>query len=243
MVKDQQSAAFVEKFPCAYFPDGRLARIECRIIDMEITQNFHYYLAEGYRRLGRVLYRTICPSCSACIPLRLPTTEFRMTKGLRRTRRVHQDISLTVTPPGDLTPEEIDLFRRYLGTKHPDPERQQIQDMAGQLGIIHYGYANSLQMRYYLQQRLAGVGIVDLGWDAVSSHYFYYDTALLHRRLGIYSILQEIDLACLLGKKYYYLGFYIQGVKKMSYKAAFVPHELLIDGVWQKSDRIKSCLI
>jgi arginine-tRNA-protein transferase len=240
MVEDQQPAVFVEEFPCAYFSDGRLARIECRIIDMEITQNFHHYLAEGYRRLGRALYRTICPCCKACIPLRLPTAEFRMTKSLRRTRRVNQDISLTVTPPGALTPEEIDLFRKYLVTKHTDPERQQIQDMAGQLGIIHYGYAYSFQMRYYLQHRLAGVGIVDLGFDAVSSHYFYYDTALLRRRLGIYSILQEIDLACLLGKKYYYLGFYIQGVKKMSYKAAFVPHELLINGVWQKSDRTQN---
>lgn len=228
-----ESHVFVEDFPCAYFHDGRIARIEYLIIDNEVTRRFHHYLALGYRRLGRTLYRNVCGSCADCIPIRVPTASFQPSKSQRRTLRMNEDITLAVQPPAELTPERVSLFRRYLATKHPDPEREPIEDEEFQLSIIHYGYAYSLEMDYYLDDRLSGVGIVDVGADAVSANYFYYDTALLPRRLGIYSALQEIQLAQALGKRYYYLGFLIRENQKMSYKSGFRPYELLIDGVWQ----------
>lgn len=235
MSSEPEQTVFVEDFPCAYFHDGRIARIEYLIIDAEATRSFHRYLALGYRRLGRTLYRNVCKGCSDCIPIRVPVEEFRQTRSQRRTLRVNEDLVLTVRPPGELSPERIALFRAYLATKHPDPDREPIQDEEFQLGIIHYGYAYSLEMSYYLNDLLVGVGIVDVGSDAVSANYFYYDTGLLRRRLGVYSILQEIQLTQALGKPYYYLGFLIRDNQKMAYKAEFLPHELLIDGVWQRS--------
>lgn len=230
---ETEQTIFVEDFPCAYFHDGRIARIEYQIIDSEATCCFHKYLALGYRRLGRTLYRNLCEHCSDCIPIRVPVDSFQPSKSQRRTLRANEDIALTVRPPAELTPDRVALFRTYLATKHPDPEREPIEDEEFQLRIIHYGYAYSLEMNYYLHDLLAGVGIVDVGVDAVSANYFYYDTGLLSRRLGIYSILQEIQLAQALGKRYYYLGFLIRENQKMAYKSDFKPHELLIDGVWQ----------
>lgn len=235
MSPEIDTTVFVEDFPCAYFTDGRIARIEYLIIDDEVTRCFHRYLAQGYRRLGRTLYRNVCPDCTGCIPIRIPIETFLLTKSQRRTIRTNKDLTLLVHPPMELTPERLALFRNYLLTKHPDPDRTPLQDEEFQLRIIHYGYAYSLEMDYFLDDRLAGVGIVDVGADAISSNYFYYDTALLRRRPGIYSILQEIQLAQALGKAYYYLGFLIRDNRKMSYKADFLPHELLIDGVWQAS--------
>lgn len=236
MHTEPEQTVFVEDFPCAYFHDGRIARIEYLILDDESTRCFHRYLARGYRRLGRTLYRNLCEDCTACIPIRVLTDSFRPTRSQRRTLRANDDVLLTVRPTAELTRDRIDLFRNYLASKHPDPEREPHQDEEFQLRIIHYGYAYSLEMNYFLDDRLAGAGIVDVGADAVSANYFYYDTGLLPRRLGIYSILQEIELAQALGKPYYYLGFLIREKQKMAYKAGFLPHELLINGTWQQQE-------
>jgi leucyl-tRNA---protein transferase len=89
-------------------------------------------------------------------------------------------------------------------------------------------------MDYYLGGRLIGVGIVDEGNDALSSNYFYYDTEFLDRRLGIFSIMQEILLAQRLKKRYYYPGFYIEETGKMSYKKQFKPNQIFRKGRWEK---------
>ncbi|HEX8947562.1 MAG TPA: hypothetical protein VF790_01300, partial [Dissulfurispiraceae bacterium] len=78
-----------------------------------------------------------------------------------------------------------------------------------------------------------GVGIVDEGRDSLSSNYFYYDTSFLERRLGVFSILNEISLARSLKKRYYYLGFYIEETQKMSYKKHFRPNQILEGGKWK----------
>jgi arginyl-tRNA--protein-N-Asp/Glu arginylyltransferase len=40
-------------------------------------------------------------------------------------------------------------------------------------------------------------------------------------------------LAGIMGKKYYYLGFYIEDVPKMSYKKFFRPNQILEKGKWK----------
>lgn len=98
---------------------------------------------------------------------------------------------------------------------------------------MNHGYRQTMKMEYYLKDKLIGVGIVDEGVDSLSSNYFYYDTDYLDRRLGIFSILQEIKLAQQLEKKYYYLGFYIEENPKMSYKKYFRPNQILENGEWR----------
>jgi len=85
-------------------------------------------------------------------------------------------------------------------------------------------------MDYYLDAKLIGVGIIDEGADSLSSNYFYYDTGYLGRRPGVFSVLEKISLARQMGKKYYYLGFYIEEALKMSYKKYFRPNQLYQNG-------------
>jgi len=98
---------------------------------------------------------------------------------------------------------------------------------------MHYGFENTLEMDYFLDRKLIGVGIVDEGNDALSSNYFYYNTDVLERRPGIFSIIQEIILAQRMKKQYYYLGFYIEETAKMSYKKFFRPNQILRNGRWE----------
>ena len=46
---------------------------------------FDRSLAQGDRRVGKMLYRTGCPNCKACEPIRVPVRTFQMRKSQKRT--------------------------------------------------------------------------------------------------------------------------------------------------------------
>ncbi|HAM53404.1 MAG TPA: arginyltransferase [Nitrospiraceae bacterium] len=222
--------AFRENFLCAYFGDGRKATIECLLADEACSRNFHLFLAEGYRRLGNLFYRNLCEECSACRPLRLESGKFRPSKSQKRTIKKNADIRLEIRCPS-VTPEKIRLYKKYLSHKHH--EEKEVLDYEIRLLNIHYGYPGTREMDYYFGSKLIGVGIVDEGCDSLSSNYFYYDTDYLGRRLGVYSILSEISFARLVRKKYYYLGFYIGEIPRMSYKKQFRPNQVYENEEWK----------
>lgn len=227
----KSTTSFLETFPCAYFDDGRVAAIEYLFTEGKNAREFHRFLARGYRRLGGVFYRNVCAHCSACLPIRLETGSFEASKSQRRTLKKNRDIRLDISPVA-VSGEKIGLYLKYLCGKHGEKENEEA-DAHKSLLSLHYGYPYAIEMDYYLGDRLIGVGIVDETACALSSNYFYYDTDYLERRPGVFSILSEIFLARLLGKKYYYLGFYIEETRKMSYKKHFRPNQIYEDGRWR----------
>ncbi len=224
-----------EEFPCPYIPDGRTAAIECLLPSEKDSAGFDSYLAAGYRRFDSIFYRTCCSGCAACVPLRISAEEFVPSRGQRRTLRRNEDISVVVLPYPEVTQQKILLYEEYLRTKHGPQETTGPQDTARALQMVHHGYDRVVEMNYFSGSELVGVGILDAGSQALSANYFYYDTRHLARRLGIFSILQEILLTRRLGFRYYYLGFYIAETGKMSYKAQFRPHELFRNNRWLSS--------
>jgi arginine-tRNA-protein transferase len=229
---DKSINTILESSPCPYFEDGRTATSEFVLPDSEWAQNFHTYLSQGYRRFGNILYRNVCKSCTACMPLRLLPDRFRASKSQKRTLRRNRDIRVKIQSPPDITPEKLDLFVKYQRSKHAVKE-QEPPDYATHITCSHYGYIRTIEMKYYLGNRLIGVGIVDEGYDSLSSNYFYYDTDFLERRPGIFSLLEEISLARHMGKRFFYLGFYIEENPKMSYKKFFRPNQFLEQGTWK----------
>lgn len=47
-------------------------------------------------------------------------------------------------------------------------------------------------MKYYLDDELIAVGVVDLLQESVSSVYFFYDPLYKKYSLGVYGVLSEI---------------------------------------------------
>ncbi len=166
--------------------------------------------------------------------MRLETTNFQNSRSHKRTLKKNHDVQIITLSRPQITPEKVVLYDRYVKSKHGEDQDKEIDNEINVLLNIHYGYSRTIEMDYYLGGRLIGVGIVDEGKDALSSNYFYYDTDFLDRRLGIFSILQEVELAQKLGKKYYYLGFYIEENPKMSYKKYFRPNQILDNGKWRE---------
>jgi len=226
------SQVFQEQSPCPYFKDDRISSIEYLIPNAEETGKFHEYLSKGYRRLGRIFYRNICENCAECKPLRLETVKFQPGRSQIRTLKKNEDIRVEISDKSSLTTEKIILYHNYVHSKHPENKEEDLGDSVNILMAIHHGYGSIREMEYYLDDKLVGVGIVDEGNDSLSSNYFYYDTNYLDRRLGIFSILKEIELAQDMGKKYYYLGFYIEDNSKMSYKKYFRPNQVLENREW-----------
>jgi arginine-tRNA-protein transferase len=64
--------------------------------------------------------------------------------------------------------------------------------------------------------------------------YSFFNPELSERSLGTYMILDHIERARKLGLPYLYLGYWIEGSKKMAYKSRFLPQERLgLDG-WKR---------
>lgn len=228
---------FNESSPCPYFEEEKISTIEYVVPNELDTKGFHQYLARGCRRFGRIFYRNTCTDCSSCVPLRIETDKFSTSRSHKRTLRKNEDIGIEILSHPRLSSEKVLLYNRYMQTKHGEDGAGEKDEPVNVLLNIHYGYLQTIEMNYYLGDKLVGVGIVDEGRDALSSNYFYYDTDHLDRRLGIFSILQEISLARSLGKKYHYLGFYIQDNPKMSYKKFFRPNEIYVNGKWEEFQR------
>jgi len=223
--------SFREDLSCPYIFDGRMASLEFFFPSQGIEREFHLFLARGYRRLGSVLYRNICRECSCCKPLRAETEKFRISRSQIRTLKKNVEVRTEISAPR-VTPEKAELYAQYIASKHAPGKSEDREEDTAALLSLYYGYQGSIEMDYYLGDRLIGAGIVDEAADALSSVYFYYDTSYLRRNPGVFSILQEIALAQSMKKRYYYLGFYIEETPKMSYKALFRPNQVYRDGIW-----------
>jgi arginine-tRNA-protein transferase len=225
---------FIESSPCPYFDDMRVSTTEF-VHSEGWLQSFHEYLADGYRRIGSIVYAPLCVNCSECKPLRIDTGQFRISRSQKRTERKNRDLRVEICSPSDINQQKLSLFMKYQRSKHGAGEKES-SDLLTHLSCIHYGYGHIIEMDYYLEDRLVGVGIVDEAADSLSSNYFYFDTDFLDRQPGTFSILKEIALAQEMGKKYYYLGYYIKGNPKMAYKNLFRPNQMLVNGTWKEPD-------
>src|SRR5262249_56306489 len=80
---------------------------------------------------------------------------------------------------------------------------------------------------------LVGAALCDRLSDGISMVYSFYDPEATKRGLGTFMILDHIAHARRLGLPYVYLGYWINGSPKMSYKQRFQPQERLTAGGWQ----------
>ncbi len=91
------------------------------------------------------------------------------------------------------------------------------------------------ELNLWINQKLIGIGILDIVEDAYSSVYFFYDPDFQKYSIGTFSILLEIEIAKLYNLNYYYLGYYINDCSKMNYKKNFRPNE--IKRIYEKNYR------
>ena len=220
---------------CSYLP-GRTARMPYRHpVEMLTPEQFDQRLAEGDRRSGVFLYRTACPACRACQPIRLDVERFRPDATQRRVqRRGDQQLVVRVGPP------VADALRVGLFNLHRDGRGL----ASGDSPIDEQSYAEfltetccaTIELSYWHAGRLVAVAIADAGRTSLSAVYCYYDPRFRGLSLGTYSVLRQVELCRASGRRYLYLGFFIAESPHMSYKARFRPHQRLVGGAWTEFD-------
>lgn len=180
----------------------------------------------GFRRSGKYFYKNNCPGCKECISMRLNAVTFKMSKSQKRTWKSNQDLSVTWHPVR-FDHESFELYKRYSEEKHGTTSSEK-----NYRDFLINSAVETLMMKYYLGSKLIGVGWIDVLSSSMSSVYFAYDMEYSKRRLGVFSVLKEIELANTLEKPYLHLGFWVPGCQAMDYKQQYKPHEILIDNNW-----------
>lgn len=203
----------------------------------------------GFRRSQTVAYRPSCLDCQACVSVRVVSEEFAPSSAQRRNLRRNSDLVATECRPW-ATGEQFDLLQRYLGTRHPGGGMANM-DEVDYADMIEHTPVTSHIIEYrepsdgLEQGRLVGACLTDQQGDGLSMIYSFYDPEHEARSgLGNYIILDHIRRAAADGLPYVYLGYWVDGSRRMQYKIRYRPIERLSREGWERmGDEEQSALI
>jgi len=187
----------------------------------------------GFRRSHDIVYRPVCPSCSACRPVRIPVVQFHQGRSLRRVWRLNRHLSATETP-ALATPEQFRLFADYQRSRHGDSDMARMT-MSDYSAMIEEGRADTAIIEVRDPQcQLVGAILTDRLSDGFSAVYSFFDPAQERQSLGSFLILTLIEHCRRAGLPNVYLGYWIEDSRKMAYKARFRPLEVLGPDGWYR---------
>ncbi|WP_278387879.1 arginyltransferase [Pseudomonas oryzihabitans] len=215
---------------CSYLPNEQATTL---FLDPSQPMNGQIYaeLSElGFRRSGDHLYRPHCQLCKACVPARIPVARFRPSRKQNRVLKRNFDIKVSRCDPG-FTEERYQLYARYISERHADgdmfpPSRGQFSTFL----VSNLPYAFFYEMR--VEDRLIGIAVTDVLPNGMSAVYTFYDPSEEKRSLGVFGILWQIAESRRFGLDAVYLGYWIKGCRKMSYKTEYRPIELFVNQRW-----------
>lgn len=192
----------------------------------------------GFRRSGEYVYTPRCPSCSACLPARIPVSSFRPNRSQRRNWKKNQDLKARVLP-AEFRQSHFSLYQSYMASRHPDgsmatPDAEQYSR------FFNSTWCDTRYVEFNLDDAPLAVSIVDVLTNGLSAVYTFFEPAVADRGLGVYAVLWLIEEAKRRGLPYVYLGYLIHESPKMAYKAHYRPLEVFRDGKWQILERTEA---
>lgn len=190
-------------------------------------------LRGGFRRSHQVAFRPACPECQACVPVRVLTANFEERPWMRRILKLNAPLSAEVLP-ARASREQYALFRRYIATRHRDGEMA-LMDFDDYRNMIEDSPVRSfvLEFRDPLGALVAAC-LADKLSEGFSAVYSFFAAGGKWPSLGSHMILHLIQTARQHSLPYVYLGYWVEGSRKMAYKARFRPLEALGTEGWRK---------
>ena len=228
-----------QSFDCSYLP-GNNERLLV-YAESDDLQALHYsqLIQVGFRRSGEQIYRPHCQSCHACQSVRVPVKTFTPTKSQKRivNRNAHFTIQVSHHPKESYYP----LYEAYITKRHQDgsmypPSRDQFNSFI----LCHW--KAPIFIEAYDGDTLIAVAVTDdidnlNNHGALSALYTFFHPDYHQHSLGTWMILMQIATAETLQKPFVYLGYFVDGCQKMSYKQQFRPFEQFIGDHWVRFDK------
>ncbi|PSJ63891.1 arginyltransferase [Pseudaminobacter soli (ex Li et al. 2025)] len=229
--------------PCPYI-DGQFERkVFTHLVGDKAPEMNDLLTQGGFRRSQNIAYRPACESCRACVSVRILANEFAPTRNMKRVMRHNADLIGDIRDAEPST-EQYSLFRKYLDARH---RKGGMSDMT----VLDYAmmvedtHVNTKIIEYRRrgpdsfitgkgQGELLAVALSDIMADGLSMVYSYFDPDLDERSLGTFMILDHIARARAAGLPHVYLGYWVNGSRKMSYKVRFTPQEHLGSKGWER---------
>lgn len=218
------------EYPCSYLPE-RAARSQVaaptHLID---TQLYGDLVRQGFRRSGLFTYRPHCDHCTACLPIRIDIAGFQPSRTQRRcwTRQEAPAVRITSLRWDD---EHFDLYQRYQLRRHPGAGMDDDMQSQYRQFLLTSRVDTRLAEFRDADGRLLMVSVIDVLNDGLSAVYTFFDPDT-PGSLGTWAILWQIEQCRQAGLPWLYLGYWIQESRKMNYKSAFRPYQILQSGSW-----------
>lgn len=168
-----------------------------------------------------------------------------MTRSMRRIWQRNSDLIGNVHKAEPST-EQYTLFRSYLDARHRTggmsdmsvlDYAMMVEDTHVKTDVIEYrrrGPDSFLTGKG--EGELIAVALTDVMADGLSMVYSFFSPDMEDRSLGTFMILDHIQRTRTAGLPHVYLGYWVEGSRKMQYKVRFRPQEQLGPRGWERTE-------
>ena len=232
--------------PCPYLAGHEERKVFTHLVGERAAELNDLLTHGGFRRSQSIAYRPACENCRACVSVRVVAEDFRPTRSMRRILDRNRDLigDMRIAVP---TSEQYSVFRSYLDSRHRDGGMADMSVLDYAM-MVEDSHVESRMIEYRRRGpdsringrgtgRLLAVALTDVLSDGLSMVYSFFEASQAARSLGTFMILDHIARARQMGLAYIYLGYWVQGSRKMDYKGRFLPQERLTPDGWQRVDR------
>ena len=231
--------------PCPYLEGKMERKVFTHLLDADADAINSMLTTAGFRRSQTIAYKPACDGCSACVSVRIPVDAFELTTSYRRILRKNRDLVRIPREPMATEPQ-FELLHKYLNQRHANGGMSDMDD-DDFAAMVEETTVSTLLFEYWTKpdpdddaaeplgrDRLIATALTDVIDDGLSMVYSFFDPQEHARSLGSYMILDHVAKARELGLPYVYLGYWIEGCRKMSYKARYRPLEALTMEGWMR---------
>ena len=224
--------------PCPYLKGKIERRLVAELTDRDEISLHDTLSHVGFRRSHGIVYAPICPNCRSCLAIRTLALDFKPSGSQRRVLRINKDVSFSEKPPV-ATHEQYELFSKYQESRHSGGDMSTM-DYYDYQALIEETSVNTFILEYRILDVLVGACVVDQMGDGLSAVYSFFDPLYRSKSLGTHIVLNLILIAKQRNLPYVYLGYWVNGSRKMSYKEKFQPLEYYDGKGWIRGDLPKS---
>ena len=218
---------------CSYLPDKQSSTLFVDPAATLDTTIYSYLLAQGFRRSGGHVYKPCCNSCQACIPLRLPVAHFKPNRNQRRVWAKSSASLVINTKPATFQSEHFELYCRYIQSRHPDGGMVN-PTPDGFLDFLTSSWCKTRFFELQVAGKLTAIAVTDILPNGLSAVYTFFDPELSHLSPGVLALLWQIQEAQRQKLPWLYLGYWVPGCTKMSYKSNYRPLQIWSQKQWQE---------